>query len=54
MIVSLCNNATLRQTMGVNGFNKVMKNYTWEVTTKKFREVYLMAIDKHKRQLNGR
>jgi glycosyltransferase involved in cell wall biosynthesis len=47
-ILTLLYNSNLRQLMGISGFEKLMKNYTWEIIADKFRQVYIMAINKHK------
>jgi glycosyltransferase involved in cell wall biosynthesis len=49
-IIYLANNKLLRDKMGEKGYQKVIQNYTWEIVTQKFRDTYLSAIEKFKRQ----
>lgn len=48
-ILQLSNDKNLREFMGANGYNKVIQNYTWEIVTKKFRDTYVAAIEKFKK-----
>jgi glycosyltransferase involved in cell wall biosynthesis len=45
-ITLITNNENLKVEMGLNGYKKVIENYSWEIITKKFRETYEDAIDK--------
>ncbi|MBS1627064.1 MAG: glycosyltransferase family 4 protein [Bacteroidetes bacterium] len=47
-ILLLANNTQLRNTLGNNGYNKMLANYTWDVITEKYRNTYLQAIKKFK------
>lgn len=47
-ILTLSNNEELRLIYGNNGFIKTQKNYTWEIVTKKYRDTYVLAIEKFK------
>lgn len=46
----LISDEQLRNKLGEAGFEKVMKNYTWEIIGEKFREVYKAAIEKYNKQ----
>ena len=41
----LCSYPNIRTQMGNNGFEKVVKNYTWDIITSKYREIYKQAIN---------
>jgi len=47
-ILQLADNATLRNELGNNGYQKMLANYTWDVITEKYRNTYLQAIQKFK------
>jgi glycosyltransferase involved in cell wall biosynthesis len=42
----LAENPELRQILGTNGYNKTSENYTWDIVTKRYRDVYIMAKNK--------
>lgn len=45
-ILLLSSDQKMREEFGCNGFKKTAANYTWPIITKKYREVFLMAINK--------
>ncbi|MBC7721738.1 MAG: glycosyltransferase family 4 protein [Pedobacter sp.] len=47
-IIKLANNSQLRERLGNNGYKKMITNYTWDVVTAKYRNVYIKAIEKFK------
>ncbi len=47
-IVKLANDSELRERLGNNGYEKMIANYTWDVVTAKYRNVYIKAIEKFK------
>ena len=49
-ILRLANDEQLRYKLGSNGFIKTQNEYTWEKVTKKYRDTYLMAIEKFNKQ----
>jgi glycosyltransferase involved in cell wall biosynthesis len=46
-------NSDLRKQMGVNGYNKVVNNYTWKKIIAKYREAYLLGISNFKQLQHG-
>lgn len=48
-ILVLASNKDLRTTLGNNGYIKTLSNYTWDIVTKKYRDIYVMAIEKFKK-----
>jgi len=46
VLKTLLNNPELRRTMGRSGFEKVRRQYTWEIIGDKFREVYVKSSQK--------
>ena len=44
-IDTLCNNDPIRSQLGLNGFNKVVLNYTWNIIAKKYYDIYEKAIE---------
>lgn len=49
-ILTLATNTHLRITLGENGYNKTANNYTWDIVAKKYRDTYLLAIEKFKQK----
>jgi glycosyltransferase involved in cell wall biosynthesis len=45
-ILILASNKDLRDQLGNNGYNKTILNYSWDSVTKKYRDTYLLAIEK--------
>lgn len=45
-IVRLSADKGLRERLGLNGYQKLIQNYTWDIVTKKYRDTYLKAIEK--------
>ena len=43
-IEELCNDPIKSWEMGLNGYNKVVQNYNWEIITKKYRNIYEQAL----------
>ena len=43
-ILKILTNEELQRKMGLNGFENVIKNYTWEIITKKINQVYSELI----------
>ena len=43
-IDELCNYEGKRQEMGLAGFNKVQAEYSWDIITEKYRQIYIDAI----------
>lgn len=49
-ILKLADNPSMRNNFGANGFYKTKTNYTWDIITKKYRDTYLLAINKFNRR----
>jgi len=45
-ILLLAQNEQMRLQLGNNGYQKTITHYTWEAVTKKYRDTYLLAINK--------
>ena len=45
-ILLLARDEMLRNKMGTNGYSKTKKNYTWDITTKKYRDTFIKAKEK--------
>jgi spore coat protein SA len=43
-ILKILTDEELQKKMGLNGYEKVLKNYTWDIVTKKINEVYFELI----------
>ena len=50
----LIKNYDLRNELGINGYNKVMGNFTWPVIISKYREAYLTGIENFKQIIRNR
>jgi glycosyltransferase involved in cell wall biosynthesis len=45
-ILELAQNEQMRLQLGINGYQKTITHYTWEAVTEKYRDTYLLAINK--------
>lgn len=45
VLTLLLKNPGLRRTMGIAGYEKVRRHYTWDIIARKFREIYIKARD---------
>ena len=53
-IAILVNDEEKRRAFGINGFNKIINQYTWPVITKKYRDAYLLGIEHFKRMVKDK
>ena len=49
-LIKLAADKDLRVQLGLNGYQKLIGNYTWDIVTKKYRDTYLKAIEKFSNQ----
>jgi len=53
-IEMLVNDVALQRTLGINGYNKVIENFSWPLIVKKYREAYLKGIENFKTEYSNR